>query len=201
MLRDYVSSTTEVSSEHEIKESSTEKFAFKIGAGDKLYLYQQTFFGPGVFFTTDVTSITSRVKTPADDKEIFMEVVSRPIEFISGIKVHYGNKESDAPEDRVREWNRKSDDTNYGMKGKYCWIIPQYTTDTAQATSFENRIQGPADPKFKDLAAGAGGDYRYIVPIRDQRTTTKVTQLVLFRDNNFRASNELRGKLNSPDVW
>ena len=65
---------------------------------------------------------------------------------------------------------------------RYVWLVPHYTEDAnAAVTGFEIIIQGGADPALDDLAKGAGGDYRYLLPATDVTKETKVTQVTLLR--------------------
>ena len=60
--------------------------------------------------------------------------------------------------------------------------MPVYTDSVAEAaTGFDLFIQGDEHAGWPDLAAGAGGDYRYIRPVSDSRTKDKITQLKLLR--------------------
>ena len=60
-----------------------------------------------------------------------------------------------------------------------------YTYDAAEAaTIFDLYIQGDAHQGWYDLAAGAGGSYRYLEPAADASNPTKITSLALFRSNN-----------------
>ncbi|KAK7690845.1 hypothetical protein QCA50_005947 [Cerrena zonata] len=100
----------------------------------------------------------------------------------SNLKVVYGDAPSQAPSDRVRELTGLSDDINYQFGGKYVWLVPQYTEDVGSAaTGFDIVIQGESDPALDDLAKGAGGDYRYIIPRTNQQEERKVTQVILLR--------------------
>lgn len=101
LLKDFVSSTTEVTREETQTWESVETQNFSIGPGDKLYFYQQTFAGPGIQFMLDTTSATSIKKGPEDDADAVIVVVSSPVSFIEYMDVAYGDRESDAPEDRV----------------------------------------------------------------------------------------------------
>ncbi|KAM5536439.1 hypothetical protein V8D89_009875 [Ganoderma adspersum] len=52
---------------------------------------------------------------------------------------------------------------------------------SGSAVGFEIVIQGDADGSLKDLAKGAGGDFRYVLAIKDVTKEGKVTQVVLLR--------------------
>ena len=64
-------------------------------------------------------------------------------------------------------------------------MIPQWTYDTDDAaTSLEIRIQEDPVSGWKDLAKGAGGDYRYVISNHDKYQTKKVTAAKLLRSNS-----------------
>ena len=182
VLKDFVSSTTEVTREETSKYEYTETQDYSIGPGDKLYFYQQIFSGPGIYFALDTTPVTSHEKGEGDEKAVDIVVVSSPIRFIADMDVAYGDKESDAPADRVRTFGGGSDDINHGFGGKYVWMVPRWTIETDKAaTSFNIFIQKDSTPGLKDLAAGAGGDYRYVVTNHDQHQVPKVRGATLVR--------------------
>ena len=67
---------------------------------------------------------------------------------------------------------------------RYVWLVPQYTTEPHRAaTGFEIVIQGGQDPALDDLAKGAGGDFRYLLPMQDITQKRKVVQVVLRRQD------------------
>ena len=68
---------------------------------------------------------------------------------------------------------------------RYVWLVPQYTTDpSAAVVGFEVVIQENEDKSLSDLAKGAGGDYRYLLPIKDVTQQRKVTAVALVRTGN-----------------
>ncbi|KAI1787223.1 hypothetical protein LXA43DRAFT_1098442 [Ganoderma leucocontextum] len=104
--------------------------------------------------------------------------------FISPIDVIYGDQPSQAPSERLRDLNWEGDDINYQYGGKFVWLIPRYTTQRSAAViGFEMAIQEGADGTLKDLAKGAGGDFCYLLPIKDVTKEAKVTQVALLRLN------------------
>ncbi|KXX73848.1 hypothetical protein MMYC01_210116 [Madurella mycetomatis] len=48
---------------------------------------------------------------------------------------------------------------------------------------------------MKDLASGAGGTFRYLVPIRDPRESKKITKLALIRQDHYDDPHVLSTKL------
>ena len=68
---------------------------------------------------------------------------------------------------------------------RYVWIVPVYTYDAAEAaTIFDLFIQDSGHSGWDDLAAGAGGSYRFLVPVPDASNPVKITDLSLYRSNN-----------------
>ena len=68
---------------------------------------------------------------------------------------------------------------------RFVWMIPRWTFDSDEAaTSLEIRIQSNGVDGWKDLAMGAGGDFRYVVSNHDKYQTTKVTAAKLLRSNS-----------------
>ena len=120
VLKDFVSSTTEVTREETSKSEYTEAQDYSIGPGDKLYFYQQTFSGPGIYFTLDTTSVTSHKKGPEDDEDVDIVVVSSPVRFIEYMDTAYGDKESDAPADRVRTFGEAATISTTASGGSTC---------------------------------------------------------------------------------
>ena len=56
---------------------------------------------------------------------------------------------------------------------RYVWLVPRYTTEwSAAAVRFELVIQGGANGSLQDLAKGAGGDFRYLIPVPSARVIT-----------------------------
>ena len=69
-------------------------------------------------FALDVFSVTSTPKTAGDDVPIDVVIVSKPVEFVMGLRIASGDQDGDRPSDRVRERTSQSDDVNYGFNGK-----------------------------------------------------------------------------------
>ena len=68
---------------------------------------------------------------------------------------------------------------------RYVWLVPEYAATPGEAvTAFDIIIQSAADPSLDDLAKGAGGDYRYLIPARDIQEPSKVTQVILLRSDS-----------------
>ena len=68
---------------------------------------------------------------------------------------------------------------------RFVWLVPQYKFTTSLAvTSFDLHIQGREVQGKADLAKGAGGDFRYIYPVRDHRQSAKIVDVKLLRSGN-----------------
>ncbi|KAF4575281.1 hypothetical protein EYR40_004984 [Pleurotus pulmonarius] len=73
-------------------------------------------------------------------------------------------------------------DTNSGFGGKYVYLVAKRTDDRHQAGYFVRvQIADSPIPGQTDLAAGAGGKYRYLRVIHDNNITEKITKAALYR--------------------
>ncbi|KAG6849087.1 hypothetical protein C0991_012153, partial [Blastosporella zonata] len=156
-----------------------------IGPQSRLVLYQRVFQGPGITVQEETLRATP---TPLTGTQLVEDVpitlVLSPKQFIQDITVVYGDHPSDAPSDRVREWFGGSDDINYGYGGQYVWIVPKYTTQVSQAlTSFDLVIQSNADARYNDVSKGAGGDYRYLIPVKQSNKDFFISDITLARSD------------------
>ncbi|KAI1785754.1 hypothetical protein LXA43DRAFT_1099898 [Ganoderma leucocontextum] len=123
------------------------------------------------------------------------------MQFISSVDVVYSDEPSGAPAERVRELNGQNDDINYQFGGKYVWLVPVYTSDRGAAVAgFEIAIQKDGDQSLNDLAKGAGGDYRYLLPVKDATQAAKVTEVALLRLDNEMADRPAGWSGNTIDI-
>ncbi|KNZ77460.1 hypothetical protein J132_05418 [Termitomyces sp. J132] len=99
--------------------------------------------------------------------------------------VVYGDQASDAPDDRVGDWFGGSDNINYGFDAnitQICLALLVYTTQVSEAlTNFDLIIQDQEDSRYNDLAAGTGGNYRYLIPVRQNNQDLFISKLTLVR--------------------
>ncbi|CAF1623373.1 unnamed protein product, partial [Didymodactylos carnosus] len=143
---------------------------YKLRANTRLALYQIYFMAPGVVYPGAL------VNDKQDDKDVHIFIDVQTIELIRDLQVRYGNNPSDASEENwVQEINKQNDvnsgDLNKGFGGKYTWLVPEYTTNVKDAaTSFTIYVQSQAKQHWDDIAKGTGGDFRYVKPIKNQRT-------------------------------
>ena len=64
-------------------------------------------------------------------------------------------------------------------------MVPVWTYDSDEAASgFEIRIQGSGMSGWKDLASGAGGDFRYVYAVHDQNSAQRVVDARLIRSGD-----------------
>lgn len=65
---------------------------------------------------------------------------------------------------------------------RHVWLVPNYTTDRRSAANFVDVfIQSKADPAKCDVAKGAGGKFRYVVPRIDTAPELLITKAALLR--------------------
>ncbi|EJD44425.1 hypothetical protein AURDEDRAFT_65289 [Auricularia subglabra TFB-10046 SS5] len=97
-------------------------------------------------------------------------------------KVVYGDNAGAQPFDSVKEIAEKSADINYQFGGDYVWLRSQLTGDAQKgATGFQVVLsKDPIAGQF-DLASGAGGDYRYLIPTFGEEGKPHATELALYR--------------------
>ncbi|TFK60643.1 hypothetical protein BDN72DRAFT_850335 [Pluteus cervinus] len=100
--------------------------------------------------------------------------------YIATLTPYYGEKPEDEPPASVPELLHRGDDINQGFRGSYVWLQPVYGPLETAASSFEILIQPNANPNLLDLAKGAGGDYRYLVPTTSSGSA-RVTAVALLR--------------------
>jgi hypothetical protein len=65
---------------------------------------------------------------------------------------------------------------------RYVWLVPEYTSDRNKAiTDIRFVMSDNSNSSLSDLAAGAGGKYRYLIPEVDKSKSQKISKLVLWR--------------------
>lgn len=160
-----ISTTEDTSSE------TTVTAYWPVNPGTKLEIYQLCFTAPGIY--EDFSVFSSSNKTPLT---IPIAYYIKPKQFIEKLEVVYGNLPSQLPQNVVEELSNQSPDINKGYGGDYVWLVPVWTTDAKKAaTSFQFIKQDQPDPDRtnEDLARGAGGSYRYLIPLIDLPDDTK----------------------------
>ncbi|KAG6894954.1 hypothetical protein C0992_003788, partial [Termitomyces sp. T32_za158] len=185
-VENMLQNTIREQSEQTITWSTKETRSYTIGAHSRLILYQRHFSGPGMSVQDSALRTTS-VPLTADERveEVPIDLELEPKNFISGITVVYSDQGSDVPGDRVQEWSGKSDDINFDFQGKFVWLVPKWTTQVSQAlTNFSLVIQPQEDSRYNDLAAGTGGDFRYLIPAKRSNQNSYISKLTLARSDS-----------------
>ncbi|KAG6886397.1 hypothetical protein C0995_008168, partial [Termitomyces sp. Mi166 len=156
---------------------------YTVGPKSMLVLYQRVFKAPGITVREEVFRAEPEPLSQEElEEEVPINLVLAQKKFIKGFRIVYSDQPSDAPADRIREWFKGSDDINDTFGGKYVWMVPETTTDVSQAlTGFDLFIQGNNDPRYSDLAAGAGGSYRYLVPVKQSHSNMYISEVTLVR--------------------
>ncbi|KAA8907998.1 hypothetical protein FN846DRAFT_946297 [Sphaerosporella brunnea] len=176
-VNDMLSTTTRSQTDLNREIVSEFEREYRIGPHSKLSLYQLYFDGPGITYGCDVYRTT---KEPRE--EVMIHVRMKEIEFVSGITVVYGNSQFEKPDDSVKEIHGGNADINAGYGGSYVYLVPTWTTTSENAcTGFDVIIQPNSNPDYPDLARGAGGDWRYLRPIKDRHNFNKVVEIGLIR--------------------
>ncbi|KAK7032626.1 hypothetical protein VNI00_012889 [Paramarasmius palmivorus] len=104
--------------------------------------------------------------------------------YLANFDVVYSTQAAQEPPNTVTDLNNSGNDINKGFHGEYVYLTPITTNNPNDAaTSFKIVIQSHADPEKKDLAKGAGGDYRYVIPMRDPGAR-KITSARLLRSGS-----------------
>ncbi|KZT39496.1 hypothetical protein SISSUDRAFT_1061097 [Sistotremastrum suecicum HHB10207 ss-3] len=184
-INDLFETTTRTEKETDTVTKTTIRKKFEVGPESQLSLYQKCFSSPGIqvkfeTLTTDVELGKEVIKVPID-------VVVQPIEYIQDIQVIFGSSVTDAPDDRVRDITKNSDDVNwFGDGAYYAWLVPVYTSDPDKAaTAFNVAIEGTPREGNRDLAKGSPRAHRYLDPEHDTRNPQKIGELALYRCTNI----------------
>ncbi|KAI0972087.1 hypothetical protein F4678DRAFT_431114 [Xylaria arbuscula] len=144
-----------------------------------------------VIWTGSTDASATNPENPGDLVKLIQWVQSNLPSYVSGVKVVYG----DAPDDHIVEINEGIPDINHTFGGEYVWLVPEWTDDRDKAaTFFEVSITGSSQAGRDDLAKGAGGDYRYLIPRVDVHLENKIKRLALYRKPNS------QGPVHSSDI-
>ncbi|KAG6908273.1 hypothetical protein DXG01_005538 [Tephrocybe rancida] len=182
-VNDMLQNTTRDQTEETTTYTKTVERSYRVAGRGRLCLYQRIYDGPGMNVREGAYRATPvPLTTDEMEQEVLVELVLAPKTFIKAIKVVYGNKEIDAPGDRIQQICGGSDDINFSYGGKYAWLVPEWTTKVSEAlTRFDLVITSEEDSRYDDLAKGAGGKYRYLVPIKQAGESLFITKLYLSR--------------------
>ncbi|KAJ6078371.1 hypothetical protein N7467_008124 [Penicillium canescens] len=100
--------------------------------------------------------------------------------WLSQIFAVSNNDEHGEPGNHIATVDRNSADINKGFGGKFVWIIATFNSNQDRAIStVQIQIQDKQDENRWDLSAGAGGNYRYLHPLKEG--TAKITEIKLLR--------------------
>ncbi|KAL7266725.1 hypothetical protein RUND412_010719 [Rhizina undulata] len=166
-----------------------------VGPNETLTLYQRHFRVPRhqengdiIEYSFNDVLVRRNALPPLPADEYFeINLTVQPIEFISGFNVVYGVPGYEPPQNRVRALGdaNQSDNINHGFNGSFAWIVPTRTMDRFSGfTSFNILVQVAADPEKTNLAAGDGGNNRYINPINDDDIDDIIYDVALLRSQN-----------------
>ncbi|KAI0174617.1 hypothetical protein BJ166DRAFT_621077 [Pestalotiopsis sp. NC0098] len=112
-------------------------------------------------------------------------------EFFAGFSVVY---DDDKPYDTINEIHGESADINKGQGGKYVWLRAHKANNPRDlVTSVSTAIVDSARDGQSDLAAGAGGSYRYFETARDAGASRFITEVALWRSGDRQSF--------SPEGW
>ncbi|CAF3381942.1 unnamed protein product [Rotaria socialis] len=181
---EFMSKRMEENKDYEREWEIEEKYEHEVGPNTQLALYRIYFMAPGVVCPGGL--VTNR----QDDKDVHIMINVQTIELIRNLIVVYGDNPSDAPtENRVQEIKNQndvqSDDLNKDFRGKYTWLVAEYTTNVEDAaSSFLIYMQSQEKHGMEDIARGTGGDFRYVVPVKNQREKKKINEINLLRSSN-----------------
>ncbi|KIM22137.1 hypothetical protein M408DRAFT_57426, partial [Serendipita vermifera MAFF 305830] len=91
----------------------------------------------------------------------------------------------DRPNNAITDIEGDGGDINKNCGGEYVWIVP-VTTDAGNAgcTRFDVEIRDSVMDGYDDLAKGAGGDYRYLIPRIDCLNNHKIIEIRLMRSSS-----------------
>jgi len=179
---------TEVKSEYEkmaknqstFRKKTTKTDTYEVGPKSSLRLYRLIFNGPGVSYATDTLSTSEKAM---DD--VIIEVKGKLLPVLKDIEVVYTKDSVSRPDDLIQEARGLNADINSGYGGDFVWLKPIWTDDVTKAvTSIEFVKQKEANSEYKDLAKGAGGDYRYLKLLRDPQSKARITEAGLWRQLN-----------------
>ncbi|KAI0562904.1 hypothetical protein FGB62_50g28 [Gracilaria domingensis] len=174
------SALTRAANESQSNETKTTTKTTKVGPieldpGESVYIFQKELrFSSHSYDTTEL--LIQKSSTPPDlDEEVTMRipVTEHHAAFIEKIDVHaYGghvySKDFMQVVGHENEENDNIQDINKGFGGNFVYLQPHWTTDPSEAadhievTIVDNFPDWASEKGLKDMAAEAGGDYRFI---------------------------------------
>lgn len=166
-----------VEQKSETKESEELIREFTVGANSIGEMFRLIYKGPGVTYATGTISTNGTI--PYDKVVINCSV--RQIPLIKDIQVVYTQQSIDRPQNLITETSGGSPDINNGFGGKYVWLVPIWTSSKDESvTNIHFVKQEDHNDAYKDLAAGTGGEYRYLKMMKDT-SHTRIKRVGLLR--------------------
>lgn len=168
-------STVERKSETHVTEELTREFT--VGANSIGEMFRLVYKGPGVTYAT--STISTDGKLPQD--KVFITCRVKQIPLIKDIQVVYTDQSVERPQNLITESTGGSPDINKGFGGKYVWLVPVWTSNADKAvTNIQFVMQSSSNEAYRDLAAGTGGQYRYLKMLKDM-SHTRIKRVGLLR--------------------
>ncbi|GAB1198007.1 hypothetical protein APSETT444_007313 [Aspergillus pseudonomiae] len=193
-IKNTVNSVTRDEVKEEIFESGEEVTEYNIGPENRLIGYRMHFNGGGVSVAS--RQIITRPEPDPNFEKVLSSNITCALEakrFLRGIQVVYGDKEWQRPDNCIPVDNNKSPDINKGFSySNYVWLVPLWgikASDSETCTSLSCRLSDDAETGSVDLAAGAGGKYRYLDIGRNPAIRYKITEVLMIR-GDFGVSRE-----------
>eukprot|EP01040_Poterioochromonas_malhamensis_P007445 gene7445-8030_t len=171
-----------ISTTEDVNTETTVTCYWPVSPLKKLEMFQLCFIAPGIYEDFNVFSTSD--KTPIN---IPIEYYVTPKQYVQKFQVIYGNQPSQIPSNVVQEFSLQDPDINRGYGGNYVWLEAVWTAEVNQAaTAFQFVKQGDADPNRpnEDLARGAGGSYRYLIPLIQPGFDKRIVEVKLFRSSD-----------------
>jgi len=158
-----------------------EKYKWTIGPHSKSKLYQLIVTGTGY---QSYPRIFVAIPTPCTS--LVIPVTLRPkYRLLKSINVIHCDNNA-PPGNSLTEVRGLSNDINKDFGGKYTFLVPVWTYSPDEAvTGIQIVIDSHANPSLVDMAKGAGGDYRYLLPSYDPGNPVKIGDNIrLLRSDN-----------------
>ncbi|KAI9368837.1 hypothetical protein BJX61DRAFT_546173, partial [Aspergillus egyptiacus] len=157
-------------------------------------VWQKVFIGPGVNVTTDI--IYAQPSKPSEEQDAGITLELQGIRFLSDIDVTYTDDDSPRRDSIVVVEMPLVISTGAVAGSTYVWLIPKWTYKVQEACSYVDvLIQDHADGRYKDLAKGAKGDWRYLNPVRNTNNPKKVMDIQLLRLGHAESPETIKERL------
>ncbi|KAF5380138.1 hypothetical protein D9615_006302 [Tricholomella constricta] len=190
-VTDMLQNTTSHQTEETEQWSQEEKRSYTVGPHSRVCLYQRSFEAAGMYVKEDVfrTTPAPLPKEELNEEDTVITDV-RPKSFLTALKVVYTSSEIDAPGDRITDVNGGSSDINKGFDGKFVVWFPRKSVSCLM----DSVCIDDEDKRYDDLAKDAGGQFRYLIPVKETGDDVLLTEAKLLRSSNSVDSHEFAGK-------